>query len=204
MKNDAVCHIPSQNILERRFSFVDNKILRTNIAIAFRYIIFLLTLESETKLPGAISYSIYKDVILYTATIIESCIHYCLRKSINSETVKSSSIMPWDWKDSKCVNLYKISKEEKVCGVVRHKASEKFSHHTQFQTLNRAALKAGILNKTLFDKAENLRQKRNRIHLAGLKKSDDFYEKKDTQEAFEKAKVILERIEKKLSELSNK
>jgi hypothetical protein len=203
MSKDIVSHIPSQEALEKRFLFIENDILRTNLVIAFRYIIFLIVLEDENVLPGAISYSIYKNIILYTATIVESCIHYCLKKNIESGAVKSPEIMPWEWKNDSCVELYKISEERRVYGAVRHKASERFTDKTQFQTINRAAYKAKILNKALFDKAENLRKKRNRIHLAGLKKTDDFYEKKDIQTVFGEAKALIEQIENKLEELNS-
>ncbi|MBI2029333.1 hypothetical protein HYT02_02875 [Candidatus Gottesmanbacteria bacterium] len=193
--------IPSQKELESRFSFINNKVLRVNIVIAFRYIIFLINIESDLKLPGAILYSLYKDIILYTATIVESCIHYCLKEYIDSGQLKSTDIMPYEWKDSVCKDLYLISEDEKVCGVIRHKVSEHFTDKTQFKTLNEACLKANLFDKSLFDKAENLRNIRNNIHLVALKRTDDYYEKKDTQEAFEIAKTIIERVENKLMKL---
>lgn len=184
--------IPSQVSLEKRFSFVKNNILKVNLAIAFRYIIFLIALENEFELPGVISYSLYKD-ILYTATIVESCVYYCLKEHVNCGAIKSSDVMPWEWKETVCRELYKISERERVCGVVRHKKSERFSGKTQFKTLNEVALRTGIFNRQLFNKSEELRQKRNRIHLAALKKTDDFYEKEDIQKAFDIARAVIEK-----------
>lgn len=201
MINRVIRHIPSQKVLEKRFSFIKNPILKTNLAIAFRYIIFLISLESEATLPGVISYSLYKDIILYTAAIVESCIHHCLKECIDCGEIKSSDVMPYEWKDSECSELYKISEDRRVCGVIRYRKSERFSTQTQFKTLNEVALRAKIFNRTLFDKVERLRKKRNRVHLAALKKVDDFYEKKDVQNAFDIAKVIIEKVEIKLGEL---
>ena len=204
MKSSLNITVPLQQDLEKRFEFINDKTLRTNIALTFKYIIFLINLEDEYELPGTLSYSIYKDIILYTATIIESCIHYCLRQFIIKKKVKESAIFPSDWKYKNCKELYKISKHEIVVGAIKNKRNEKFSTNTQFQTLNKASLKASIFNKDLYEKADALRKQRNYIHLAALKEVDDLYEKKDIQEAFEYARAIIEQIEHKLSELTNK
>ena len=190
--------IPSQETVEKRFLFIENLTLRTNVVIAFRYMFFLLILVNDTKLPGPISYSIYKDIILYTATIAESCIHYGLKRLIELGKTGNAEIMPEEWKDSKCIDTYTISSDEKVCGVVRHKTYERFSSNTQFQTLNRAALKAGLFNKGLFEEVEQLREKRNRIHLAGLTDVDDYYQKSDVTKMFETTNNILKAIEHKI------
>jgi len=48
--------IPEIEFLEERFSFIDNKILRTNLSISFQYVVFLITLEEEVTLQGPVSY----------------------------------------------------------------------------------------------------------------------------------------------------
>lgn len=198
----VVSKVPSQESLENGLSFITNDILRANIAIAFRYIFFLLALEDAVELPGAISYSVYKDIILYTAAIVESCIHHCLRRYLDAGVVQSTDLMPSGWKDHACSVLYEIPNNGRVCGVVRHKTHERFTTKTQFQTLNRAAKEAGILTEELFRKAESLRKKRNRIHLAGLEETDDFYEKSDVGTAFRTAENIIGRVDQKLAELT--
>jgi hypothetical protein len=104
--------IPDQVVLENRFNFIHEDLLRTNLSISFRYVIFLVLLESEYDLPGAISYSLYKNIILFTATIIESCLHYCLRQYLDKGVIKSSDIMPWEWMDDSCKELYKIDETQ--------------------------------------------------------------------------------------------
>jgi len=196
-------YIPSLTIFETRFSFIKNDILRINIAIAFRYVFFLLDLteDKSSTLPGSIIYSLYKDIILYTATIIESCIHYCLKEYVDKGKVKSADIMPEEWKEKDIKELYSISETEKICAITKKLGHQRFSHQTQFIVINRAALKAKIFDRELFEKAKKLRQKRNHIHLAALKEVDDYYEKKDVQEAFDDAKEIIQQIERKLLEL---
>ncbi len=202
MKSSLNITVPLQQDLEKRFEFINNKTLRTNIALTFKYIIFLINLEDEYELPGTISYSIYKDIILYTATIIESCIHYCLKQYIYTKEIKASDVLPLEWKYKDCKELYKISKDKMVVGAIKNKSTRKFSDTIQFQTLNKAALKANIFDKELYKKSDILRKQRNYIHLAALKEIDDLYEKKDIQEAFDYAKAVIGRIEEKLSKLS--
>ena len=117
---------------------------------------------------------------------------------------KESTILPSGWKYKNCKELYRISKQEVVVGAIRNKSNEKFSTNTQFQTLNKAALKASIFNKDLYEKADALRKQRNYIHLAALKEIDDLYGKEDIQEAFNYAEVIIKQIEDKLSELTDR
>ena len=87
MKSSLNITVPLQQDLEKRFEFINDKTLRTNIALTFKYIIFLINLEDEYELPGTILYSIYKDIILYTAVVIESCIHHCLKQFISNGKV---------------------------------------------------------------------------------------------------------------------
>ena len=196
-----VKRIPAQDFLKKRFDWIDNEILKDNLAIAFQYIIFLILLEETVGLPGAISYSIYKDIILYTAAIVESCIHHCVGICLREGKIKSTDIMPWEWKMEPPKLLYKINEDRRVVGATAYKSHEKFNRNTRFLILNRAALQAEILNKGLFDKSENLRMKRNKIHLAGLKKVDDYYEKSDLDKVFSDTSEILERLKTKTSEL---
>jgi hypothetical protein len=201
MKQDLKINLPSQGDLEKRFQFVDNETLRTNIIIAFRYVSFLVSMEIGYNIPGPILYSIYKDIILYTSTIIESSVHYCIKECINSGNVISSEVMPHEWKDDVCKELYKIEEDKIVYGVVRHKKPDRFTNKTQFKIINKVALKIGIFDEELFLRADKLRTNRNKIHLAGLLKTDDYYEKKDIQEAFDSAKMVIEAVEKKLIDI---
>ena len=191
--------IPDQSTLEERFSFIEDDTLRTNITITFRYIIFLIELEQKEKLPGPIIYSIYKDMIVQTGTVVESCTHYTLKKLIDDGKIKSSDVMEDEWKEEKCLVIEELSDERQVCGIIRHKATKRLNKHTNFIELNRACLKADIFTQSICEKAEKLREARNKIHLAGLNKVDDIYEKKDVDRYFEDARVILNRLEVKLT-----
>ena len=192
--------IPSQKTIEARFKFIKDDLLGTNITISFRYILFLIILEEDkVKLPGPISYSIFKDIIVHTAAIVESCIYYCLKTAIFLNKIEEKDIMDIEWKEITCKDLYKISGVEKVCGVIKRKQCESFEDSTQFITLNKAAFRAKVFDKEEYDCAEKIRKIRNRIHLAALKETDDFYQKKDVNNVFDNAKKIIDKIEKYLN-----
>mgnify|MGYP001598647337 FL=1 len=195
--------IPPVEELAERFSFISNEILRTNLAIAFQYIIFLIAILDELEVEGTtIASSVHKDMIVHSGTIIESCLHHCVRRYIDSGTLESEDIMPSDWdvKDSK--DLYVISETEKVCGVTMHKKTEHFKDNTNFIVVNRAAQKAGILDATLFDKAEKAREMRNKIHLAGQSGIDGAYTKAESKKMFDLANEIISEVESKLKSLT--
>lgn len=61
-KIEAKLHenVPEVIFLEEHFNFVENKTLKTNLAISLQYLFFLITVEEELTLPGPVSYSLYK------------------------------------------------------------------------------------------------------------------------------------------------
>lgn len=197
LADKIINNIPSQETLENRFLFIDNEVLRTNLAIALKYITFLTSIEAELKLPGTMVYTIYKDIIIYTSSIVESCLNYTLNKLISHRKIKTNCL-PFEWKDDKCVELYSISKSKKNYGVIRHKKVENINNKTQFKILNDIALKAKVINKTVFEDLELLRTKRNHIHLTSLDAPDVFYDKDDVNQSFKITKTFLLRIEKVL------
>ena len=202
MANEFIGKIPAADALKKRFSFVDNAVLQANLAIYLQYIIFLIVTTEELKLPGPIRYSIYKDIILHTATIVEGVTYYCVKKYLQKGLIKSEDVMPFGWKDDGYHVLHNVPEEGKETrGIVRHKSYEKFTDSVQFKTVNDIARKAGIFDGGLYEKVENLREKRNKIHLAGLKKVDDYYREQDIKKVFEDTREIIEALEDKLRKL---
>ena len=193
--------VPAVEKLEENFSFVKNDTLRANIAIAFQYIIFCLQISNNVE--GPLCYSTYKTIIVYTSSIVESLIHYCLRELIDGNVVDSSEIMASDWKLLEISQLYMVSENEFIVGATKKRTSERLTDKSMFISLNRAAKRAEIFDEDLFGKAEELREKRNSIHLAGLENVDDLYEKKDVERFFKIAADIRQAIEDKLRPLNN-
>jgi len=200
MSDDKI-PIPDQSIIERRFAFIENEILRTNIIIAFRYIVFLINLEQNTQLPGPIIYSLHKDMIVQTAIIVESCVHYLLKSYLESKRI-SDAVLQTDWKEDKCVIIEESDHgNRQICAIIRHKNTILLTKHTQFVVLNRICLRASLFNRSIFNSVEELREARNKIHLAGLESIDEIYEKDEVDLQFKNAQRVINHIEKKLKEL---
>jgi len=200
MSDDKI-PIPDQSIIERRFAFIENEILRTNIIIAFRYIVFLINLEQNTQLPGPIIYSLHKDMIVQIALIVESCVHYLLKSYLQSKRI-SDAVLQTDWKEDKCVIIEESDHgNRQICAIIRHKNTILLTKHTQFVVLNRICLRASLFNRSIFNSVEELREARNKIHLAGLESIDEIYEKDEVDLQFKNAQRVINHIEKKLNEL---
>jgi hypothetical protein len=191
--------IPLLEKIEKRFAFIHDVTLRRNISIAFQYVSFLTLLPRFNIENTTVASLIHKDMIIYTATILESILHYCLKEYLVKNKEKHAEIMRGDdWQFKNCKELYTISADEQVCGVIRYKKVERLTDQTNFMVINRACKKAGILSIELFDKAEKIRQWRNNIHLGSLISAEDGYTKIHSQEAFDIAKAIIPVVEDQL------
>ena len=183
-------------IEENVFYFVKKEALRTNLAIALQYIYFLVSKE-EKELPGPVVYSNYKSIIVHTAAIAESLLHYCLHILIDAGKIKPKEVMPREEKLKDIKVLYRIddSDDKVVIGAIMEKTPETLKGNTNFISINRACKKADILDDELFKIVEDLREKRNRIHLTTLDKVDDFYTKENVQNTLDTATRVIRRVE---------
>jgi hypothetical protein len=194
--------VPPLKEIEGHFSFIKNRTLRINMSIAFQYILTLIGVLDKEKAEGTtIANAIYKDMIVYYATIAESALHYCLRIYIDEDIIKSSKVMPSEWKYKNWSPFYKINDKEEACGVIRSRETGRLTRNTNFIVINRASFKAKILNKKLFNKVEALRKRRNKIHLAGLNAIDNSYTKANVQRAEYTMTEIIERVKNKLEKI---
>lgn len=110
-------NIPEIDFLKNRFYFIENEILRTNLAVSLKYIIFLITLSEENTLPGPITYSIFKNIILHTASIVEGVLHYALDTLIKAKRLDPEQVMPKEDKYTSRKVLYTTDDGIKICGV---------------------------------------------------------------------------------------
>lgn len=79
--------VPELEFFFDRFSFITNETLQTNLSISFQYILFLIKVEIELQTTGAVEYSIFKNVIQYTASIVEGVMHYGLETALKQGLV---------------------------------------------------------------------------------------------------------------------
>lgn len=180
---------------KENFDFIKNDILKENIAINMQYVFFLYSLEREYELPGATTYSAFKTIILYTASIVESLLNYKLKELIKEGKIESSEIMAVEDKYIHIADLHIISSKEKICGVKKVKKYKKLTDRTTFKDLNKVAKNCNLFNERLFKKSEKLREMRNKIHLATLTEIDNKYLQSDIDNIFEITKDVINRIE---------
>lgn len=180
---------------DNRFEFVKDDLLRENISISMQYVVFLLSLYSEYEVGGPVLYSMNKTIVLFTASIIESLIYHKVKGLLATKKFRDEDAMePEDvYVDEKI--LFEISETEWICGVHKKKKFKEFKGTIQFAELNRVAKRIGLFDSALFNKAEKIREMRNKIHLNNLKgASDDKFETKDLKEVFGIVKDLIGQI----------
>ena len=183
-------HILKIDSLTLHFEYIDNLLLRKNIAIIFQYLLFLVALDENHSLPGAISYLIYKDMIIQTASIAEAMLCYVLAKGIDK---KKTSLEIMDIHDEdkykNFVELYEINSKEIVGGVIKTvKLID--PQHMQFKQLIRAAIHSKIIDSTLETELTTIRKTRNKIHLSTLDVVDNSYNKTTVIKTFDTVKKL--------------
>jgi hypothetical protein len=182
--------------LSERFYFIEDEVIRSNVALSFQYIIFLIAVVDELHAEHtSISSSIYKDMIVHTGTIIEACLHYSLRKFIDAEIIKSSEVMPKIKKDVLVKLLFELDEGQQIRLIKKQVSNEKLKVTTAFKVINEATKKADIITPELYEKVERVRELRNNIHVTGLSAIDDGYDKEIANEVFDIASEVIQRIE---------
>ncbi len=185
-----------EQLEKNRLAFIQNATLKTNVAIAMQYISFLRDLEAEVELPGFVAYSTFKTIIVNTASVVESVLHYGINEKIQNGEINESEVMPVKETYSQKKMLYDIpeSHQQVIGGIIELK-TEELKDNTNFITINRACRKAGILDENLFNEVEYLRELRNKIHLVALKDRDDYYNKDHINQVFNTATKVLDAVE---------
>lgn len=181
--------IPNIDALSQNFTFVDDLTLRKNIAVIFQYIIFLITLEKNHSLPGAVSYVIYKDMIIHTASIAESLLCYGLKKALEKQktTIEIMDITEDIFKDFK--TIYQLNSLEIIGSVTKVKKYIE-PQNMQFNDLIPAAIHSKLINSSLESELTMIRQARNRVHLSSLSRVDNLYTKEEVDNMFATVKKL--------------
>jgi hypothetical protein len=189
--------IPDIATLEERFAFIENKNLRQNVTVCFQYIIFLTVVNEMYSRGGAIELSLYRDIVVHTASIIESCLHYGITELVRRGDVDSSKLAK-EWTLREAHEIHTISSSEKIIWGKKVTEAKALKNNPMSQDINKAAKSAGLVDVSLFDKAEAIRNKRNNIHVIGEEKKIVYPSKSDITDIFVDARLILKSIEDKL------
>ncbi len=176
---------------EKRFQYVTDKRLRKHMWDAFRHVWELLSLIQNTKLSNDSMFR--KTCILYTASLIEANIHYCINKLWYSE---SESKKEWDYKVQEVCKTELSEWELILCTRKRKKA---FLEKADFNLLNSFSCNiANIYDEKIFKEVDYVRKLRNKIHLQSLEDIDRKFTDKQMNRVFDCARDIFKKVEKKL------
>lgn len=199
MSEDFFQNVPTNEILEARFAFIDNETLRQNVVIYFRYIIFLLN-ASEEENVGSLKYTLYKDIIIFTASIVESLLLHSVKREVLLGRV-DEKVMGYGKKSIQIGKVHEeyLERDGETVEVIKTSKYLKLGSKDRldFKDINNAAKEAKMLTAKQFKQAESLRSNRNTIHLQTLtKNSDDYFTKESVDEAFTCAHDIIDALEK--------
>lgn len=186
---------PNSDFLQNgRFSFIDNSVLRANVAMAVQYISFLQSLIIEYDLGGPIQNSAYKNIIILSASVAEGLINWKLHKMIASDPSLKDKCTGIKFKLHEIVKICEDINGAEVFAAMKKPESFPLSNKSEFQSLIRFAEKVGLFNDDLKKKADDLRELRNKVHLASLDSIDDKYTQKDIDDCFSYMTDIVEKV----------
>lgn len=195
-KNNEIDELMPKEAFEKRFSFISDDTIKKNIAIAFEYIVFLITISGREKHKKLIKSSLLKNATIYTGIIVEACLCFVLLKYI--EKNKKAKILDPEWKEEAQGHIYKLNSKKRIRYVVEHIFYKDINSSLNFIDINKACLRAKIINKKEFILAEEIRVARNKLHVSGLKEVDNSYSKDDLDSIFKKAGKIIKKVEEKI------
>jgi len=202
-KLTKVKYAHTDSLAKGRFGFIEDETLKENIAIYVQYISFLVSLDEEYDL-GIITYSIFKDIVVHTAHVVESLVNYKLKKLIANGAIQEDGLAGYDERFQEKKEIHKCDQEgiTYVAGKLI-KTPIQIKDDTTFLFLTGAGKKCGLLTKELYDDCEKIRGMRNKIHLSGLKKVDDQYSKTDISNLFKMTEKIIDRVRDYETKVSN-
>lgn len=198
MTDNPFDKIPSVSTLEKRFKFIKTDAIRQNTAVCFQYIIFLGVVNETYQRDGPIRLSLYRDMIVHTESVIESCLHYAVSELIqNSKLAEGGLPQYWEFKESHQIHV--LAEDEHIVVGRKTRKTKVLKPKAMSQEINVAAKAAGILDEELFLKAEAIRVARNNIHFAGVETQIPYPSKSTLDQMFADAREIIDKIEEKLT-----
>ncbi len=157
-----------------KFLFIKDKNLQKNLDIIFDYI-YELTVVAE-KYKGILQCSFRKTIVIYTTSIIEALLLWILKKRTGDS--KIVELREWKYFDMKIIYDFKGKPVRQVVSGYRKKKIKKLNNLDLFN-INRLCKQYGLIDKKLFDKVDEVRLRRNRLHVGSLTEIEDEYSKKD-------------------------
>jgi hypothetical protein len=189
--------LPEIETYINRFSFIKDSLLRNNLGISFKYVSYLLTLYEKDGISGYIRYSLAKDIIETTASIVEAISHYWIQQEITLGDIPLEKAFPVKHEYKWIKDIVIDEDGDKIVACREISSNTNLQGEIKFIDLNRALKRSNLITNSLFKRVENLRKQRNNIHLKGLNDGiENLFKDEDLEEAFKVAKDIIEKVEK--------
>jgi len=182
-----------ESMYEERFSYIDDDNLRKHMWDTLEFIVHILAISS--KFPEKARNYFYKTCILYTASIIESQIHFCIKKMGHKEIEKEKI---WDYKNPKVI--YKDScNDTTIISCIRKRPKIPLNNSIDFKLLNEFSKKIWLYGNNMYWEINKIRELRNQIHLMKLKHTHRIYPKEQLDQIFATTRELLKIIEERLT-----
>ncbi len=200
-KTKLIFNIPD---IWNKFDYIKDALLKKQLGLSFNYMFFLIWLELKYDLDSGIIYRLFKDVIINTASTIESILFYTLNEISKKWSTKEKNILnkkairKHKYRDEK--KIYDLDKMESIFRGIKTISREWIHDKIQFNDLIPCWKDVWIYDDDLAKKLDEIRDKRNQIHLHTLKE-DKVYTKKDINDIFEITRKFIEKIKSKLNSL---
>lgn len=203
----------TSEILEDRFSFIKDPVLRQNIILYAKYMLMLYSLGEEYALPSEEKYTNNKIIIVIVSQIVEAVIHYYVKTSLKKGSIQEICLGE-EWKalpGSKRMELgtamngmiaQSLSKNSaewsaisslKVTTQIEQKQTKDFQVNIQFRDLINILSRAKT-DKRIIETCRSLQRKRNKIHIGGLETVDAIYKDEEVNKSFDDLAFIINHI----------
>lgn len=174
---------------EARFSFVDNATLRKNLGDALRQVAELTVISEAYE--AVVKSGFLKMTIVLTASIIEAVLHFYVKNKISHPILKRD----WRYSGEKLFEIVVESPRKEIVTAFREKELLDLDN-LQFNDLIKILHDEKLwTNQELERKVDDLRKKRNNIHLMTLGRIDREYSKEMVDEIFSTAREVLHMVE---------
>ncbi len=186
-----------KEIISHKFDYISDDVKKTNLVNSFIYTLFLVSLEKAYELEEPISFLIFKDIIIHSASILECLLNYLALDIYETKVISMEELGYTDIEYEFVKELYKNEEVDLVLSN-RIKKSKVLKKDSNFNEINRYLLKINVLNKDLYDKSEKIRILRNKIHLSSLSEKDQskHYNKECVESIFSDLAEVIKLVEK--------
>jgi len=187
--------VPNLEVCKETLSFIDNESLRYNLALKVQYVAYIDGLEYHNVFSvDSLEYSLCTDHIIHLASIVEGVLFYVLSSYVEHGGIRITDLKEKHVKQSKQPKkLYDLDDETKIVCYKESKEAH-ISPAQGFRSFNAIAKNQGIWNEDLFQQAEDIREKRNMIHIP--QETDfPFYTREDMETAYASTNTLLQRLQ---------